>query len=326
MKIICLNVILFLLPAFGRAQKWDSSVVTTAIQRARLDTVTIGQMQYLSNINNILPVVPNPADGLSDIFLLPIQLAVTGNKKIIHFKKSMPDNFKRHRVVSLNRIKKDGWIKPVMAVGYSGATYLCYRLLDTRIQKISQKNKNGFQTFISNAVTDLGLGKYQSIALGGTTIFAFTAKNKKLQQTVIVWAGSLLINSIVTDQLKISFQRHRPNTGNPYNTFDWRSGPKLNKSFPSAHTSNIFTTATVFATQYKTTKWVPPVAYAVATLIGLSRIYDNAHWASDVLAGAAIGFLSAKAMNGIYKLGKKKFLFLPQAGVSFSSLSIVYLL
>ena len=134
---------------------------------------------------------------------------------------------------------------------------------------------------------------------------------------VIIWAGSLLINSIVTDQLKTSFQRYRPDSGDPYNTFDWRKGPKLNKSFPSAHTSNAFTTATVFATQYKTIKWVPPVAYTLASLVGLSRI-------SDILAGAAVGFLSAKAMNGLYKLAKKKILFLPQVGISYSSLSLVY--
>jgi membrane-associated phospholipid phosphatase len=29
--------------------------------------------------------------------------------------------------------------------------------------------------------------------------------------------------------------------------------------------------------------------YGAATLVGLSRMYNNAHWASDVAVGAAIG-------------------------------------
>ena len=33
------------------------------------------------------------------------------------------------------------------------------------------------------------------------------------------------------------------------------------------------------------------VFYGGATLMGLSRIYNNQHWASDVMAGAAIGTL-----------------------------------
>jgi len=37
---------------------------------------------------------------------------------------------------------------------------------------------------------------------------------------------------------------------------------------------------------------VAPVTYGLATLVGLSRMYNNAHWASDVVLGAAIGTFS----------------------------------
>ena len=35
--------------------------------------------------------------------------------------------------------------------------------------------------------------------------------------------------------------------------------------------------------------YVGTVFYGGAALVGLSRIYNNQHWASDVVAGAAIG-------------------------------------
>jgi membrane-associated phospholipid phosphatase len=75
---------------------------------------------------------------------------------------------------------------------------------------------------------------------------------------------------------------------------------------------------------YQDHKWVPVVSYSIATLVGLSRIYDNAHWASDVMAGAAVGFLSAKAMNGIYRKLSHRFLFLPRAGWHGGSVSLMY--
>jgi membrane-associated phospholipid phosphatase len=34
---------------------------------------------------------------------------------------------------------------------------------------------------------------------------------------------------------------------------------------------------------------VAPVMFGGATAVGLSRMYDNQHWASDVVMGAAIG-------------------------------------
>ena len=39
-------------------------------------------------------------------------------------------------------------------------------------------------------------------------------------------------------------------------------------------------------------RWLAPLLYGGAALVGASRVYENEHWASDVLAGAAIGTFS----------------------------------
>ena len=39
---------------------------------------------------------------------------------------------------------------------------------------------------------------------------------------------------------------------------------------------------------------VGPLMYAGATAVGLSRMYHNKHWASDVVIGAAIGTFSGR--------------------------------
>jgi membrane-associated phospholipid phosphatase len=44
-------------------------------------------------------------------------------------------------------------------------------------------------------------------------------------------------------------------------------------------------------------RWiVGGVTYTLATLTGVSRIYNNMHWASDVMAGAALGTVTGLAV------------------------------
>jgi len=65
-------------------------------------------------------------------------------------------------------------------------------------------------------------------------------------------------------------------------------------SFPSGHAVVAFATATALTRETRS-RWVPWVAYPAAALVGWSRVHDDLHWTSDVVAGAALGiFLSAK--------------------------------
>lgn len=66
------------------------------------------------------------------------------------------------------------------------------------------------------------------------------------------------------------------------------------KSFPSGHTISAFAAAAAVTSETK--RWWPrsvwfvaPVMYGGAAAVGWSRMFDNKHWASDVLTGAAIG-------------------------------------
>lgn len=65
----------------------------------------------------------------------------------------------------------------------------------------------------------------------------------------------------------------------------------LSNSFPSGHAAEAFAIATVFDRRYRDHKWVPWVAYSVATLIGFSRITLQSHFPSDVFMGSAIGYV-----------------------------------
>ena len=65
---------------------------------------------------------------------------------------------------------------------------------------------------------------------------------------------------------------------------------RSNASFPSSHAANIFALAVVLGRRWRR---AVPLFLAVAVLVGISRVYLNRHWTSDVLAGAAIGVATA---------------------------------
>ena len=66
-----------------------------------------------------------------------------------------------------------------------------------------------------------------------------------------------------------------------------------NAAFPSGHTALAFGLAAAIDKE-TTARWVPWVVYPAAGLVGWSRVRDGKHWMSDVVAGAALGYWSAR--------------------------------
>jgi len=94
-------------------------------------------------------------------------------------------------------------------------------------------------------------------------------------------AGSILIMNILVHGIKLTSQIQRPD-GSAYN------------SFPSGHTATAFCGAEMLRLEYGDKyPWLIATSFAVATLTGFMRIYNNRHWAGDIVAGAGVGLLSA---------------------------------
>ena len=107
---------------------------------------------------------------------------------------------------------------------------------------------------------------------------------------------SFAVNAGVTYVLKRSIHEKRPDGTD-------------NRSFPSGHTSIAFCGATSLMHEYyKVSPWIGVAGYAVATTVAVDRVRRNRHRWGDVVAGAAIGCLSAEAgyLIGNTILGKDK--------------------
>lgn len=100
------------------------------------------------------------------------------------------------------------------------------------------------------------------------------------------YAGmAIAANGIMTGLIKRAVGRERPNH-------------RGNNSFPSGHTSNAFTVATIAQRLYgRRAGWV---AYGAATLVAVSRIHDNKHYLSDVIAGAGLGTIIGRSFGLAY--------------------------
>ena len=111
--------------------------------------------------------------------------------------------------------------------------------------------------------------------------------------------ASILASGIITPTLKFVIGRERPNESVSSTSFHPFSGS--DNSFPSGHATQAFAVASVISA-HSDQVWVSVTAYTIAGLVGFARIYHNAHWTSDVTAGALIGTFVGR---GVVALNKK---------------------
>ena len=120
-----------------------------------------------------------------------------------------------------------------------------------------------------------------------------------LKERLVIGATAYALTAIFVNTTKYTVRHHRPDTS-------------TRNSFPSGHTATVFTGVEILYQEYKHyDPWIGIGGYAVAAGVGLLRIHNNRHWASDVVAGAGIGILSAKLSYLLFPytsriLGKRK--------------------
>jgi membrane-associated phospholipid phosphatase len=205
----------------------------------------------------------------------------------------------------------------ILAAGFTGLTVAMFPLdrkvaeklqnPDVRANKFFDKSATGVELITTPGSFIIGGGLYAAGKLMG---------NKDIAD--LGWHGTeaVLLGSAVTNILKGTLGRARPYVHRDTNPRDFSflrgfgknvsgidptSGKQLHngdfQSFPSGHTTTAFAAAAAVTSEtrrlWPEALWiVAPAMYGGATLVGLSRMYHNNHWASDVVLGAAIGTFS----------------------------------
>jgi membrane-associated phospholipid phosphatase len=219
----------------------------------------------------------------------------------------------KQQVTSPFRATKSDWLKVgAFAVATTGAILFA----DKPVQRLAmQIRTNKSVVSASTYVTDFG-GLYEAYTLAALGAYGVIFKKEKEQTTVLLATQAYITAATIETALKYLTSRQRPSyynsvTGLNNHTFHGpfyhflKSDNSSYESFPSGHTTVVFAAATVFAMEYKETPIIPIIAYSAATAVGLSRIVQNAHWISDVMVGAALGFLSGRqVVNNYHRYSK----------------------
>jgi membrane-associated phospholipid phosphatase len=173
--------------------------------------------------------------------------------------------------------------------------------LDLHVSKRLQNPATQENQFLKRSATGLRVLALPGSLVAGAGLYALGRANgqRRVQALGLHSVESMLLADILGGGIKFVSGRARPyvDIDNPhdYQLFRGFSGDKY-RSFPSGHTITAFAFASTVTRE--TQLWWPhsgwyvgTVMYGGATLMGLSRIYNNQHWASDVMGGAAIGTL-----------------------------------
>ena len=138
---------------------------------------------------------------------------------------------------------------------------------------------------------------------GGFLIGGLLFKEKKTTETGSLALQAMIHSFVVIQLIKHLAGRQRPSWED--GSDGWHGPAGFLKryeagqwtrydAFASGHTITIWSLATVIATQYRHTGWVPVAGYTLAGLCGLATITEDLHWLSDVFVGAVLGYAIGK--------------------------------
>jgi len=223
------------------------------------------------------------------------------------------DDMKQQWTAPLRATSSD-WLK---VGGFAAATTAAVLWADRPVNKfaVTQIRTNKSVVNASTYVTNFG-GDWEAYTLVALGTYGFVFHKEKEKTTTFLATQAYITAAAIETAVKYLTSRQRPNyydaiTGKNSHVFHGPFYHFLKKddasfqSFPSGHTTVAFAAATVFAMEYRQYRAVPIIAYSAATAIGISRIVQNAHWISDVMVGAALGFLCGRqVVNNYHRYSK----------------------
>jgi membrane-associated phospholipid phosphatase len=133
---------------------------------------------------------------------------------------------------------------------------------------------------------------------GGTFVVGGMTGNESLENAGLHSLEALLLAEAVTQLIKLATGRPRPNITSDADQFHPFKLSTDYHSFPSGHASKVFAIAATFSSDLgDEVPWVPFVAYPLAVWTATTRVLDQKHWVTDVVAGAALGILASRVVE-----------------------------
>ncbi|WP_310697592.1 phosphatase PAP2 family protein [Marinospirillum sp.] len=139
---------------------------------------------------------------------------------------------------------------------------------------------------VTGFLDELGSPEGGAVIHGATALTAWVMDDDYLMGTTAMSIQSVFLSQVFAESSKRITGRERPRDSGGDSTLWGEEG----MAFFSGHASGAFAAMTVFAERYKHRPLVYWGTYGLATATALSRINEEAHWASDTLMGAMVGY------------------------------------
>ncbi len=136
------------------------------------------------------------------------------------------------------------------------------------------------------------ISDYGAYSMGGGAaglyFLGLMTHNEHQRETGFLSGESAIDALVAVEALKFAAGRQRPTQGDETGRF-----LKGGSSFPSEHSAGAWAIAGIMAHEYPN-PFVKFFSYGMATVISAARINAKQHFSSDVLVGAAIGYLTSE--------------------------------
>src|SRR5947207_9954478 len=175
----------------------------------------------------------------------------------------------------VNRHNAFEWLVPMAATGALIAS-------DIHIANAFENSRG--QVRWGGRISNIGASYTLIPIVAGSYVYGAWRDNPKGREIGVLGTESLLDSLIVAGVLKEIFRRNRPDEKNPGDF--WGGGT----SFPSGHSIQVWSIASLLAHEYQHKKIVGITAYSLAAIVSASRVAAQKHFASDVVAGGAMGW------------------------------------
>ncbi|MCU7495664.1 MAG: phosphatase PAP2 family protein [Ignavibacteria bacterium] len=175
-----------------------------------------------------------------------------------------------------------------------GTTALAFAA-DEDVRGFMQRNHTDFldkYTVIGRQYGEiLNAGIFSGVVYFG----GLAAGNSEVRKTGRMLVETLAYAGLVTTVLKSAFGRSRPFLNEGAFRFRGLQFKNENISLPSGHSTVAFAMTSVLASRIKNT-YASIGLYSLAAFTAFQRSYDDKHWLSDTILGAAIGQFIGQAI------------------------------
>ena len=171
-------------------------------------------------------------------------------------------------------------------------------LADDNIQESILAVRTAASEDLSAFFSNFGDGFVLSAALLGFYAAGERSGRPAWRRTALLSLESLGATALLVLGSKFVVGRARPRSHEGGRSFQPFSFGSTYYSMPSGHSAAAWAVATTIADQSES-RTVDAIAYGLATLVAVSRVHDDKHWASDVFLGSALGYFTAKKICSI---------------------------